>query len=580
MNVSKQLLEILENIDVKRIYGVTGDALNALLDEIRKSEQIKWIGVRHEENAAFAAYAEAALSGKLAVCAGTVGPGALHLINGLYNAKKERVPILAVTGQVALENIGSEYHQEVDLRKIFEDVCAYQAVIRSPEQAPRIIQKAIRIAIEEKTVCRIELPVDISLQKASGKNYVQPFIYSKPCLRPNKEEILHAAEAINKNNRITIFAGEGCRDSKKEVLDLAKALKAPIVHTLKAIDIFDHDTPHVVGLTGLIGNPPGYHALHKANVIIMLGTDFPYSNFIPDDKTIIQVDIRVENIGNRASVDIGILSDVKSVMNDLLPEIKSKTEDKFLKTFLNSFKKWKQQMLSESSPERNQTPLHPQIITRIINEKASEDAVFILDVGECTVWGARHITFNNNRRVLGSFNHGSMAVGYPAALGAQATHPNRQVWGLIGDGAFGMSMHDFITAVRYEWPVKLVIYNNSELGFVKMEMEESGLPLFSDATDLQNPNFAEYAKLCGGDGIRVENPEEIQPAVEKAINSKKPFIIDVVTTSGELTLPPKISLEQAWGFTKSKAKELFLAAKGDREQWDNINKEIKANLNF
>jgi thiamine pyrophosphate-dependent acetolactate synthase large subunit-like protein len=578
MNVSKQLLKLLEKVGVDKIFGVTGDALNALLDEIRKSDKVKWIGVKHEENAAFAAYAQAAVTGKLAVCAGTVGPGALHLINGLYNAKKERVPVVAITGQVAVENIGSGYFQEVNLNKTFEDTCTFQAIIRSPEQAPRVIQKALRVAVEERTVCRIELPVDISLQKASGKNYIQPFICSKPEISPNKKELIAAIRALNKHDKITIFAGEGCRNARDEVLALALKLKAPIVHTLKAVDIFDHDTPQVVGLTGLIGNPSGYHAVQKADLLLMLGTDFPYSNFIPDDKLIIQVDLRIENIGNRASVDIGILGDVKSVAKAMCAKVKEKRTNKFLQIFERGFKKWKVQMEKESSLSRDMTPLHPQLITGVVDKKASSDAIFVLDVGEATVWGVRHIVFNHNRRVLGSFNHGSMAVGLPAAIGAQAACPDLQVWGLIGDGAFAMSMHDFVTAVRYNWPIKLIVYNNGELGFVKMEMEEAGLPMFNDATSLRNPNFAEYAKLCGGDGVRVEKLEDIEPAVEKAIKSNKPFIIDVVTTSGELTLPPKITLEQAWGFTKSKAKELFLAAKGDREQWENINKEIKANF--
>lgn len=576
MNVSEQILQILKEIGIKQIWGVTGDALNTFTNAIRANDDIKWIGVRHEENGAFAACAEAQMTDNLAVCAGTVGPGTLHLINGLYNAKKERVPVLAISGQVAQVNLGTNYFQEVGLTKIFEDVCAYQAVIRSAEEAPRIVLRAIQIALEQRAVVRVEIPVDIASQEAKGSHYRHPVFKGNATLIPADADINQMAKVLNESEKITILAGAGCKEARDEVLALSEMLKAPIVHTLRSSDIIHNDDKNVVGLTGLIGNPSGYHAVMKADVLLMLGTDFPYSNFLPEDAKVIQVDKRIENVGNRIKVDVGVQGDCLATLQKLSPKIVPKDDSEFLDELVSNFKKWKKQKAESSSLENDEEPLHPQLFMSILNKKASNDACFTVDVGESAIWVSHHLTLSGRRKLIGSFNHGSMAVGFPAAMGIQSVNPERQVWAIVGDGAFGMCMNDFITAVRYNWPVKVLVYNNSQLGFVKIEMEEAGYAMADEALGLQNPNFAEYAKLCGGDGIRVEKASDIERAIELAIASPKPFIIDAVTNPGELSLPPNITLEEAWGFGKSKVKEILLSVKGDKNQKNNLMDEIKA----
>ena len=337
MNVSEQILQILKNVGVTQIWGVTGDALNTFTDALRDDKEIRWIAVRHEENGAFAAAAEAQMTNNLAVCAGTVGPGTLHLINGLYNAKKERVPVLAISGQVALVNMGTNYFQEVNLTKIFDDVCAYQAVIRSAEEAPRVVLKAIQIALEQNAVVRVEIPVDIAVQEAKEEHYEHPVFRGNATLVPSDEDIDKIANAINKAKNITILVGAGCKECREEVLALSEKLKAPIVHTLRASDIIHNDDKNVVGLTGLIGNPSGYHAVMKADLLLMLGTDFPYSNFLPDEATVVQVDKRMENIGNRVKVDIGVQGDCLATLNKLDVKILPRENSEFLDSLVENF---------------------------------------------------------------------------------------------------------------------------------------------------------------------------------------------------------------------------------------------------
>ncbi len=576
MNVSEQILQILQEVGVTQIWGVTGDALNSFTDAIRREKTMKWISVRHEENGAFAACAEAQITDNLAVCAGTVGPGTLHLINGLYNAKKERVPVLAISGQVAQVNIGTNYFQEVGLTKIFDDVCAYQAIIRTPEEAPRVVLKAIQIALEQRAVVRVEIPVDVAVMEAKGERFIHPVIRSNATLVPNLTDIQKVVEAVSNSKKITILAGRGCVDCREEVLKLSEKLQAPIVHTLRSSDIFHNNDKNVVGLTGLIGNPTGYHAVMNADLLLMLGTDFPYTNFLPDDSKIIQIDTRLENIGNRAKVNIGVHGDCGTALQLILPKIEKRDDSKFLDHFIENFTQWKKGKDDHNTLDDDLKPIHPQLFMQQLDKIASDDACFTVDVGESAIWVAHHLTLHGNRRLIGSFNHGSMAVGFPAAMGVQSLDPKRQVWAIVGDGAFGMCMNDFITAVRYNWPVKILVYNNSQLGFVKIEMEEAGYAMADEALKLTNPNFAEYAKLCGGDGIRVEDAKDIPAAFQAALESNKPFIIDAVTNPGELSLPPGISLEQAWGFGKSKVKEILLSVGGDKNQKSNLMDEVKA----
>ncbi|MBN2615503.1 MAG: hypothetical protein JXR71_07385 [Bacteroidales bacterium] len=575
MNVSEQLLQILTREGVRQIFGVAGDALNPLISAIGKQDTIQWIRVKHEGNASYAAFAQGELNGNLGVCASTVGPGALHLINGLYNAKKERSPVLAITGQVPVRYIGTNYHQEADLQKIFDDVCEYQAVIRSPKEAPRVILRALRIAINKKTVCRIELPADIAIMKAENQELVSPVFRSDSVLTPAQDKIREAAALINKANKIAIFGGAGCRNARDKVIEFALKIKAPITHTLRASDVFDHDTDPVVGLTGLIGNPSGYKSVMESDLLLMLGTDFPYDSFLPKNTQIIQLDIREENIGNRAPVTLGLHGDLAETLSRLEPLCETKTDDGFMNDRRKEFLHWKASIKKQANPDRAMEPIHPQIFSGKASELASEDALFVIDTGTSAIWASNYMSFYKKRRILGSFNHGSMAVGLPAAIGAQFQFPEREVWALIGDGAFNMTLHDFSTAVEYNLPIKFIVFNNSQLGFVKIEMEEVGLAPNLDALTVKNFNFADYAKLLGGDGIRVEHSKDVETAIQMAKQSQKPFIIDAVVNSGELSLPPRIGLKEATGFGISKAKEIFEALQGDKNQWDNVKKEIE-----
>jgi pyruvate dehydrogenase (quinone) len=576
--VSECLLDILADAGVSQIWGVTGDALNPLLEAIRQDDRFRWIGVRHEEHAAYAAYAQSELTGGIGVCAGTAGPGALHLINGLYNAKKEGGGVVAITGQVPLGQRGSDFHKEIDLSKMFDDICEYQAVINSPKQMPRTAEIAVQRALIERVVTRIELPADVIGSEVPSLHFQHPLIHEQPVIVPSDATLSSAAEIINQGKRITLFCGIGCRGAKAEVLALAKALNAPIAHTLRAKDVFDYDDGNVVGMTGLIGNPAGYHAVWDCDVLIMLGTDFPYDGFISGDQKIIQVDNRIQHIGRRAPVTLGMVGTILETVTALSPLIQNRSSEKFVSHLMVMRDKWLAHMDKKASLTRTDEPLHPALFAQAISDRATEDAFFAVDVGECTIWVAQHMRMHGGRRMAGSFNHGSLGGGLPVALGAAGLDPSRQVWAICGDGGFAMSMSEFVTAVRFNWPIKVIVFNNSAFGFVKMEMEVAGLPPFPDATSLVNPDFAAYAKACGGDGVRVEHAKDIVPAIEQALASDKPFIIDAVVSAGELSMPPTIQLEQAWGFGMSKIKEGILAAEGDHEILKAWRDEFRANV--
>jgi len=575
-NVCDVLLDNLHEAGARQIFGVTGDALNPLLEALRQDGRFEWKAMRHEEHAAYAAGSQSVLTGGIGVCAGTVGPGALHLINGLYNAKRERAGVVAVTGQVPHRELSTNYHQEVDLRKMFDDVCGYQAVIDTAEQMPRLARIAIQRALIHREVVRIGLPIDVSQQIVPAARSGGRFVTKPSAIIPPQEEVERAAKRINASKNVTLFCGVGCRGAKDEIVALAERLKAPIVHTLKGKEIFDYEDGPVVGLTGLIGNPAGYHAVADCDVLVMLGTDFPYEWFLPDHADIIQVDSRVENIGRRAAVSVGLHGTVKETVALLDPLLEGKADKAFLSKQQQRCKKWLAHMDAQASLKNDSKPLHPQLFAKAVSDRAADDAVIASDVGECTVWIARQVHLNKGRRLVGSFNHSSLGSGFPCALGAIALNPEREVWALCGDGGFGMAMQDFVTAVRYDWPLKVIVFNNGELGFVKMEMEVAGFPYNAEATHLVNPDFAAYAKVCGGDGVRIENAEDVVPAIEQAASSRKPFIIDAIVTPGELIMPSHITVDHAWGFGMTKVKEGILGLKGDESQWDNWRSTIRS----
>lgn len=576
MNVSEQLLDILRTEGVKHIFGVAGDALNPLVSAMAGQEDIRWIKMKHEGNASFAAFAQAELGEQqLGVCASTVGPGALHLVNGLYNAKKERSPVLAITGQIPVKHIGTAYHQEVDLSKVYDDICGYQGVIRSPEEAPGLILRAIRIALNERCVCRIELPADIAKMPAARKDFVHKVFRSASVLSPDHATLAEAVTAIDGAKKIGILAGAGCREARDEVLALAAKLQAPITHTVRAADIFDHDAPHVTGLTGLIGNPSGYKAVMDADLLLMLGTDFPYTDYLPYSTRTIQVDIRAENIGNRAPVDIGLHGHIKPVVAHLLAHCQPHSDSSRVDALCKEFADWKEKNRKSTDPEKLHM-LHPQQVARQLSDIAADDAIFVIDTGTAAIWSTNFMNFSGGRRVIGSFNHGSMAVGIPAAIGAQLQYPEREVWALVGDGAFNMSHQDLSTAAEYGLPIKVIVLNNKELGFVKIEMEEAGLAPNYEALGLDNFDFAAYADLTGAQGRNVFKAEEVLPALEAAKASPRPYVLSAHVTGGALSMPAHITPGMAKNFALSKIKEIISAAQGDQRNWDNIKEEVKA----
>lgn len=551
-------MESLAEAGVRRIYGVAGDSLNGITDSIRRREDIAWLHVRHEEVAAFAAGAEAHLTGALAVCAGSCGPGNLHLINGLYDCHRSRVPVLAIAAQIPSPELGSNYFQETNPELLFRECSHYCAVVSQPEQMPRLLAIAVRTAIARRGVAVLVLPGDIALRKCPVESVRLEVTESMPIMRPGADELEHAARLLNDARRVTILAGAGCRNAHAELVAAAGAVKAPIVHAMRGKEYVEYDNPYDVGMTGLLGFSSGYHAMKSCDALLMLGTDFPYQQFYPDEATIIQVDVLGEQIGRRTSVDLGLVGTVKDTLAALLPRLDDKADRRHLDRCLHHYADARKSLDDLATGGR--PPIHPQYVAKVIDELASADAVLTCDVGTPTIWAARYLHMNGRRRLLGSFSHGSMASALPHAIGAQATYPGRQVISLSGDGGLAMLLGDLLTLKQLALPVKVVVFNNSSLGFVELEMKAAGLVDFG--TDLVNPNFAKLADSAGILGLRVSEPESVGPALSRALAHDGPALIDVIVNRQELAMPPSISAEQAWGFGLYLARAV-LSGRGD-----------------
>ncbi len=579
MNVAEMLVRLLADNGVTHIFGIAGDALNPFTDALRRDGRIAWIGVHHEENAAYAAYAQAAIRGGAGVCAGTVGPGALHLINGLFDAKHEGFAgVIALTGQLPHAERETKFFQAVDLKRVYEDVCAYQAIIADAVQMPRIAEIAIQKALALQEVVRIELPADILPKAVPSRHFLHPLVHARSPIVPVMSQIEKAAEIINSGKRVTFFCGIGCRDARDEVLALVRKIGAPLAHTLRAKEIFEDDTDSVVGMTGLIGAPSGYHAVLDCDVLVMLGTNFPYDEFLPDGIPIIQVDQKIENIGSRAPVTLGIVADVLEAVKLLTPLVEERPAGRWLKSLTGLRDRWLAHNAKLSDPSRETDPILPPVVSRIVSDHASDDAIFVVDGGSATVYMARFMRLHGKRRVLSSFNHGAIGAGLGMAIGACSVDPKRQVWMLAGDGCFGMMPQDVITARDFGWPLKMVIFDNSEFDFVRMEMEVSGIPVDPAATRVRNMDFSLFAKANGIGSAVASKPSEMISAVEQALAYDGPFLIDAKVQSGLLCMPPHIQPKQAFGFGMSKIKEALLGFSGDHEQWANWENEFRANL--
>jgi pyruvate dehydrogenase (quinone) len=545
--VAEVLIETLINASVKRIYGLVGDSLNGMTEVIRKSKEIEWLHVRHEEAAAFAAGAEAHLTGQLAVCAGSCGPGNLHLINGLFDCHRNRVPVLAIAAQIPSHEIGSGYFQETHPEHLFKDCSHYCELVSQPEQMPRVLGIAMRTAIAKRGVAVIVVPGDVGLRECSTPALSLGIENSASYLFPSDNELRNAAEILNNAKNVTILGGAGCEGAHAELMALAERLKSPIVHALRGKEFIENDNPYDVGMTGLLGFSSGYYAMMNCDALLMLGTDFPYQQFYPKKAKIIQVDRLGEQIGRRTPVNLGMVGNVKDTLEVLTPLIQSKTDRSYLDTCLENYKDARKSLDDLAVGEPGRTPIHPQYVAKVLNELAAEDAIFTCDVGTPTVWSARYLRMNGKRRLLGSFNHGSMANALPQAIGIQASHPTRQVITLSGDGGLAMLLGDLLTLRQLKLPVKLVVFNNGTLGFVELEMKAAGLVDFG--TDLVNPHFAKLAESADIFGVRVEKPEELRPALTKALAHDGPALIEVVVNRQELSMPPTIDFEQALGFS-------------------------------
>lgn len=544
--VAAFIAKTLEEAGVKRIWGVTGDSLNGLSDSLNRMGTIEWIGTRHEEVAAFAAGAEAQITGELAVCAGSCGPGNLHLINGLFDCHRNHVPVVAIAAHIPSSEIGSSYFQETHPTELFRECSHYCELISNPEQLPQVLAIAMRKAILNKGVSVIVLPGDVALKPAPEEASTQWYPPQLPLVQPPRAELEKLAELLNNSGNITLMCGSGCAGAHQEVVKLAETLKAPIVHALRGKEHIEYDNPYDVGMTGLIGFSSGYHAMLNADTLVLLGTQFPYRAFYPTDAKIIQIDINPGSIGSHCHVDVALVGDIKTTLTALLPGLRVKTDTSFLDKALKHYQEARKG-LDDLATLNDKQPIHPQYLAKQISQYANEDAIFTCDVGTPTVWACRYLKMNGKRRLLGSFNHGSMANAMPQAIGAQAIDRNRQVVALCGDGGFAMLMGDFLSIAQHKLPIKLVIFNNSSLGFVAMEMKSGGY--LTDGTELNNPDFAAIAEATGIKGIRVEKASMVDAALQEAFAHDGPVLIDVITNTEELAMPPSIKMEQAKGFS-------------------------------
>ena len=569
LTIADLLVQTLANAGIKRVWGVTGDSLNGINDSLRRDGRIEWMHVRHEEAAAFAAGAEAALTGQLAVCAGSCGPGNLHLINGLFDCQRNHVPVLAIASHIPSSEIGLGYFQETHPQELFRECSVFAELVTNPAQMPEVLHRALNAAVGQQGVAVLVLPGDVSLLPAPAPHthWAPPRL---PRLAPAEADVDELARRLQDAKALTILAGSGCAGAHDELVALASKLKAPIVHTLRGKEFVEWDNPCDVGMTGLIGFSSGYHALLNSSAVLMLGADFPYRAFYPKDAAIFQVDRNPQALGRRAPLALGLAADVGETLRALLPRIAEKSDRRFLDNALRHYAKAREALDDLARPSAAGRPVHPQYLARLISETAADDAVFTADVGTPVVWAARYLKMNSRRRLLGSFNHGSMANALLQAMGAQAASLQRQVISLSGDGGFTMMMGELLSLAQLRLPVKVVVLNNGTLGFVAMEMKAAGY--LDYATDLQNPDFAAMAQAIGIKSWRVQDSAALPETLREAFAHPGPVLVDVHTAKQELAMPPAIKAEQAKGFSLFMLRAI-LSGRGDE-----IKELVKTNL--
>jgi pyruvate dehydrogenase (quinone) len=544
--VADELIRRLAQAGVERIYGVVGDSLNPVTDALRLTDKVKWIHVRNEEAGAFAAGAEAQLTGRLAACAGSCGPGNLHLINGLFDAHRSNAPVLAIASHIPSSEIGTGYFQETHPQNLFQECSHYCELISNPAQFERVLHIAMQSAIGKEGVGVIVLPGDIAGAEAPAEAASRSLVTQRPSIRPSDKDLARLADLINSSKKVALFCGIGCENAHDEVVALAEKAKAPVGHTYRGKPFIEYDNPYDVGMTGMIGFGMAYEAIHECDLLLLLGTDFPYDKFLPTKTKIAQIDIRAERLGRRSKLDLGIWGDVRETLRALLPMLDGKQDQDYLATTLAKHKEKLRKMNVYVDHVGKRLPMHPEPVAAALSEIAAPDAIFTADTGMCNVWSARYIKATKDRRLIGSFNHGSMANALPQAIGAQCAYPGRQVISMSGDGGFAMLMGDLLTLTQYNLPIKVLVFDNSALGMVKLEMETGGFPDYQ--TDLKNPNFAKLAEAVGMMGVRIENPADLTSGLKKALQHPGPALIDVVTDPNALSIPSHADRSQAVGF--------------------------------
>jgi pyruvate dehydrogenase (quinone) len=545
--VAENLVATLRASGVRRVYGIPGDSVNGFIDALRREGDIAWEHVRHEEAAAFAAAADAALTGQLAVCAASCGPGSLHLINGLYDANRSRVPVLAIVTHIPEDEIGSLYFQETHPQNLFQECSVYCELVSEAAQMPRVLQIAMRTALARSGVGVVVVPGGVFFDDVSSDAKAVPIFPAPSVSRPDDASLAAAAQLLNSAHRVTILAGAGCAGAHEQLIDIAGALQAPVVHAFRGKEFVEYDNRFDVGMTGLIGFSSGYRAMEHCDALLMLGTDFPYRPFFPSGVPVIQVDVRGEQIGRRVPVDAPLVGTVADTVDALRPLITAKTDSAHLDLMTAHYQRARGKLDRLAEERRGRSPLHPQSVAAAIDRLAADNAVFTADVGTPCIWAARYLRMNGRRRLIGSFNHGSMANALPQAIGAQASQPGRQVVSLSGDGGLAMLLGELITLRQLHLPVKVVVFNNGALSFVELEMKAAGIVTYG--TDLDNPDFAKVAQAVGLFGVRVEKAGELDDALRQAFQHDGPALVDVRTDRSELALPPKVTFGQIKGFS-------------------------------
>jgi thiamine pyrophosphate-dependent acetolactate synthase large subunit-like protein len=560
-NVSEVLVGVLEQIGVKQIFGLIGDSLNPLADAVRRSK-IEWIGVRHEEGAALAASGQAKMTGQLGVCAGTTGPGSTHLVAGLYEASRDHAPVLALSGEMPRKMKGIDFFQTTEPDLLFRDVSLYTQTISSAAQAPGVIHAAIAAAYAGPGVAHLTLPQDILSAKADGAASSLATLKPRGEISPNESDLLDAAKRIDAAESVVIMCGAGCRGAAEPLRALSDHLNAPLVHTVRGKEIMAYDDPRWMGGLGMIGTKAVYNAVHHCDLLLMVGTDYPYSNFLPAKGNVIQIDERALVLGRRTPTVLGVAGSARPTLKLLLEKVKAKGSRKFFDKITSERRKWDDMLDKQSDPARSQDKIHPQAVARMVSDLAKADATFVFDTGLNTLWSANWIRQSGSQRIIGSFNNAAVGTSMGQANGVQALDRKRQVIALTGDGGFNMLMGEFMTAVHHKLPVKVVVYNNSALGLITLEAESVGIVPFREAIEFPNPDFAALARACGGHGFTARKPGDLKTAIAEALAIDGPAIVDCVVPADEMPNMPHIELEQAGNYALAKIKEAVLAVTG------------------